>query len=93
MEIWGGLAGLRTRLWLLDQKWSYPGGFTEARKGARARRTAQWLRGAILDLGPTFIKIGQLFSTRSDLFPPEFTEELSQLQVRGKEGGCKARGV
>ncbi len=27
------------------------------------------------------LNAGQLFSTRSDLFPPEFTQELSKLQV------------
>ena len=47
----------------------------------RRRRLAAWLREAILDLGPTFIKLGQLFSTRSDLLPAEFVEELSKLQV------------
>lgn len=32
------------------------------------------------DLGSTFIKIGQLLSTRSDLLPPDFIQALSRLQ-------------
>lgn len=47
----------------------------------RRRRTASWLRECVLQLGPTFIKLGQLSSTRSDLFPKEFVEELAKLQV------------
>jgi ubiquinone biosynthesis protein len=35
---------------------------------------------AIEELGPAYIKLGQAFSTRSDLIPPDFVEELSKLQ-------------
>ncbi len=81
-DTWSFVLTLRARLWLLDQKWSYPGGETPEKRGARARTLAIWIRERILQLGPTFIKLGQLFSTRSDLFPAEFVEELSKLQDR-----------
>ena len=38
------------------------------------------IRRALEDLGPSFIKLGQLMSTRADLFPPEYIEEFSKLQ-------------
>lgn len=47
----------------------------------RRQKTASWLREQVLQLGPTFIKLGQLSSTRSDLFPREFVDELAKLQV------------
>ncbi len=43
------------------------------------RRQAKRLRAALEELGPTFSKIGQILSTRPDLLPPEFIEELAQL--------------
>jgi ubiquinone biosynthesis protein len=38
------------------------------------------IRRALEDLGPSFIKLGQLMSTRADVFPPEYLEEFSKLQ-------------
>jgi ubiquinone biosynthesis protein len=38
------------------------------------------IRQALEELGPTFIKIGQLLSTRPDLVSPDYIKELRQLQ-------------
>jgi len=45
----------------------------------RSKR-AEWLVRNMLELGPTFIKIGQSLSTRVDLLPPEYISTLAQLQ-------------
>ncbi|MBA2662055.1 MAG: AarF/ABC1/UbiB kinase family protein [Bradymonadaceae bacterium] len=44
--------------------------------------TAVRFRQVLEDLGPTFVKLGQILSTRPDLIPSEFIEELKQLQDR-----------
>lgn len=38
------------------------------------------LRMAIEELGPTFIKLGQMLSTRPDLIPPAYIAEFQKLQ-------------
>jgi ubiquinone biosynthesis protein len=40
------------------------------------------MRRALEEMGPSFIKLGQILSTRVDLLPPEWIEELSHLQRR-----------
>ena len=55
---------------------------TRNNSSRRRHRLAKWLVGNILQLGPTFIKIGQALSTRADLIPIEYIEEFGQLQDR-----------
>ena len=42
--------------------------------------TPQRIRLALEELGPTFVKLGQLLSTRPDLLPPAYIAEFSKLQ-------------
>src|SRR5208282_6409624 len=48
---------------------------TSAPRGVR-------LRLALEDLGPIFVKFGQVLSTRRDLLPPDIADELAKLQDR-----------
>jgi predicted unusual protein kinase regulating ubiquinone biosynthesis (AarF/ABC1/UbiB family) len=81
-DIWAFVLLWLASLWLDSKDWSYWKGVTEEKKVSRRRFQAIWVRETLLDLGPTFIKVGQLFSTRADLFPVEYVEELSKLQDR-----------
>lgn len=49
---------------------------------ADRRRRAEYLLERLLALGPTFIKIGQILSTRPDVLPPVYIGVLSRLQDR-----------
>ncbi|CAK8541274.1 unnamed protein product [Lathyrus sativus] len=51
-------------------------GMLEKNKRARAAE----LKTIFTQLGPTFVKLGQGLSTRPDICPPEYLEELSELQ-------------
>jgi ubiquinone biosynthesis protein len=42
------------------------------------------MRLTLEDLGPTFVKFGQIMSTRTELLPPELIEELKKLQDHAK---------
>ena len=46
----------------------------------KAMPFARRFRMMLAELGPTFVKLGQVLSTRGDLLPAEFIEELSTLQ-------------
>ncbi|WP_193194420.1 ABC1 kinase family protein [Nostoc sp. MG11] len=80
VDIWSFVLTLLFKLWLYNKNWSYTGGVTEVKQAARRQAQAVWIRSTLLDLGPTFIKVGQLFSTRADIFPIEYVEELAKLQ-------------
>ena len=52
----------------------------EANKELNHEKQALWLKGNLIELGPTFIKIGQSLGTRADLLPLPFVKALGELQ-------------
>ena len=68
---------------LLTHGWGFLRNNDETVAGAGSRRVAArpaHLRLALEELGTTFIKLGQILSTRADLLPPEYLAELTKLQ-------------
>ncbi len=66
----------RSRLWdVLGRKEK-----VEQRPETDSESTARRLRLLLSELGPTFIKLGQILSARPDLLPAQYIEELSKLQ-------------
>ncbi|KAG8071173.1 hypothetical protein GUJ93_ZPchr0006g42131 [Zizania palustris] len=80
LEIWGFVFKFIFKAWLNNQKFTYRGGMTEEKRVMKRKVLAKWLKESILRLGPTFIKIGQQFSTRVDILPQEYVDQLSELQ-------------
>ena len=72
-----GLAG-----WLRDTEWEPARRVLTSHSGEvlTDQHFPTRLRLALSDLGPTFIKLGQVLSTRPDLVGPELARELSKLQ-------------
>lgn len=53
---------------------------SEKNKIANQEKQAVWLKENLINLGPTFIKIGQSLGTRADLLPLPFVKALGELQ-------------
>lgn len=64
---------------------SYGFGYIVDSKFNSNRRSPENLRKAFEELGPTFIKIGQILSTTPDLLPREYINELTKLQDSAPE--------
>jgi len=71
------------RLWffhrlMLILKWFFLG--SEANREVNQEKQSIWLKEKLIELGPTFIKIGQSMGTRADLLPLPFVIALGELQ-------------
>lgn len=60
--------------------WDFAGKFLWKRRYMKPRELGKWTKTQLTDLGPTFVKLGQIASSRKDLYEPEFIEELESLQ-------------
>lgn len=62
--------------------WGYMRGLLTGSKGDEPQLpTPAVLRNILVELGPVYVKLGQLLSTRPDLLPGEYVEALTDLQA------------
>jgi ubiquinone biosynthesis protein len=54
--------------------------FVEGTRSSAGKSTGERVRLFLEELGPTFVKIGQIASTRPDIIPPDILSELVKLQ-------------
>ncbi|WP_066317551.1 AarF/ABC1/UbiB kinase family protein [Bacillus sp. FJAT-29814] len=54
--------------------------FVEGTRSSAGKSTGERVRLFLEELGPTFVKIGQIASTRPDIIPPDIIKELVKLQ-------------
>ncbi|MCM3690153.1 ABC1 kinase family protein [Neobacillus niacini] len=54
--------------------------FVEGNQSRNSRTTGERIRMFLEELGPTFVKIGQIASTRPDIIPADILQELVKLQ-------------
>ena len=59
---------------------SLPARWLRQRRASEDWTAPRRLRHALEELGPTFVKLGQILSTRPDLIPPDYVDELIKLQ-------------
>ncbi len=70
-------------LWDRAKIWDVLGRREDGRRLSREElraTSARRFRETLAELGPTFIKLGQILSSRPDILPLDFIAELSQLQ-------------
>lgn len=83
-EIFGVLAKYGLADWLTNIEYDWLRSLLKDAQGEAIQgiSTPERIRRALSDLGTSFIKLGQILSTRPDLVGPELTDELAQLQQK-----------
>ena len=69
---------MRNRYGRIFQRFIHP--WRESSAEMRGKSVGERTRLMLVELGPTFVKLGQILASRQDIFPKSFTDELVKLQ-------------
>ncbi len=64
----------------LSRYWAFGGRLLHKKSGIENKTVEERARMVLEELGPTYVKLGQILSTRYDLLPESFIEEFAKLQ-------------